>query len=83
MYNSSLTSAGSDYVRVSGQLVFVPNGETEKEIPITIISDAQPEPPENLNVMFSFVDIELPPDTPTPRVDPAVVTIVDEEGMVV
>ena len=61
----------------------MPNGETEKEIRITIISDSQAEPPENLNVMFSFADIELPPDTPTPQVEPAVVTIVDEEGMVV
>ena len=84
LYKSPLSSAGSDYEGASGQLVFVQNGETEMEIPITIISDAQPEPQENLNVMFSFVDIELPPDVPAPQVDPATVTIVDHlPGMVV
>ena len=52
------------------------------EIPIDIIVDSQPENQENLNVMFSFVDIELPPGVTPPQVDPAVVTIVDP-GMVV
>ena len=53
------------------------------EIPIDIIIDSQPENIENLNVMFSFEDMELPPDVIPPRVDPAVVTIVDDGGIVV
>ena len=77
-----LSSAGADYVSSSGQLEFVPNGETVMEIPIDIIVDSQPENQENLNVMFSFEDIELPPGVTPPQVAPAVVTIVDP-GMVV
>ena len=76
------STAGTDYESVSGQLEFVPNEEMEKDIPIDIIIDSLPEPPESFNVMFSFEDMELPPGVTPPRVDPAVVTIIDE-GMVV
>lgn len=74
--------AGSDYVGTSGQLVFVPNGPKEQCIQIDIIVDDVAEPPEMLNVMFSFVD--LPPGVrQPPPVAPANVTILDNmAGMV-